>query len=435
MSNKSLVEAMREYVRENRPHNGAVAEIRGQDWIFVCDNEPNALQHALSYANASHQHGQNCVFVPEINGPSLQGISRLNAAVFLKNVTFSNTNFKNNFTLYIAAADTATISFVHCHIASKFKIRNPEHATYAEAQSNKTKVKKIIFSDCSIASDEAGKLPYLRVGFLDVDKFKLENLRIPKDAEVNIGDCRFKRFRMSNVRNLGKLKLYKISMLENEKNNNTEFRLDNTSIGDADFQSVDLSSFSKRIMFDNILVGLKYSNVLVEPKGTDIEVDPCADTKDKIIKKRNIIKKRDTYRVLKNVALYNNDHVHALAFYAKEMKYHRKAINLFSLEHIILTVNYWASNFGQNWFLPLLWIAVLGIASYALLLCSLNLSFCNCNNWAQLPLFFSPLHETEFIKNGDWGFWAYTIDFGFRVVEGSLIYQAIQAFRRYTRNI
>ena len=430
MSDKSLIEVMREYVRARRPSGGEIEIIDERKWVFVYRAVSGSLRRAL--AGSSGEDTTNYVFADKIKIDGLPGISGSINAVFLEDVTFSNIHFGNDFTLYIEAADTATIRFINCHISNKLKIRNPEHK---EAQDNKAKVGGIKFSGCSMAGGESGQLPYLRVGFLDVDKFKLENLRIPNAAEVNIGDCRFNHFQMSNVRNLGKLKLYKINILENEKKNNAEFRLDNTSIGDADFQSVDLSSFAKRIMFDNILVGLKYSNVLVEPKGTDIEVDPCADTKDKIIKKRNIIKKRDTYRVLKNVALYNNDHVHALAFYAKEMKYHRKAINLFSLEHIILTVNYWASNFGQNWFLPLLWIAVLGIASYALLLCSLNLSFCNCNNWAQLPLFFSPLHETEFIKNGDWGFWAYTIDFGFRVVEGSLIYQAIQAFRRYTRNI
>ena len=246
---------------------------------------------------------------------------------------FSNIHFGNNFTLYIEAADTATIRFINCHISHKLKIRNPEHK---EAQDNKAKIGGVKFYGCSMASGESGQPPYLRVGFLDIDKFKLENLRIPKDAEVNIGDCRFKRFRMSNVRNLGKLKLYKINMLANEKDNNAKFRLDNTSIGDADFQSVDLSSFAKRIIFDNILVGLKYSNVLLEPKGTDIEVDQFTDTEDKIIKKR------DTYRVLKNVALNNNDNAHAFAFYAKEMKYHRKAVQYtdsrFSLERIILCV-------------------------------------------------------------------------------------------------
>ena len=435
MSNKSLIEVIREYVREHHPRTGDIAEIGGKKWVFICDAERSAINSALPRIKSVEEFGQNYVFAHKMKLDCFPIRSRPTNAVFLDDVVFVNINFKHDFTLYIEAADTATIMFLHCHIASKFKIRNPEmeYANYEEEQRNKAKVHQIIFSNCSIASDEAGKLPYLRVGFLDVDVFLLKDLRIPKDAEVNIGDCRFNSFVMSNIRNLGKLKLYKINMLENETVNDGAFRLDNTSIGDADFQSVDLSSFATRVIFDNILAGLKYSNVLLEPKGTDIEVDQFGDPEEEVIKKR------DTYRVLKNVALYNNDSVYAFSFYAKEMKYHRKAIKYtdkpFSLERIILALNYVTSNFGQNWALPLGWIFGLGFVSYAGLLYSLNLSLSDCNNWAQFPLFFSPIHETEFISNCDWGFLAYTIDFLFRVVEGSLIYQAIQAFRRYTRNI
>ena len=37
-----------------------------------------------------------------------------------------------------------------------------------------------------------------------------------------------------------------------------------------------------------------------------------------------IAKKRDSYRVLKNISLENNDQPQALVFYAKEMQYHKK---------------------------------------------------------------------------------------------------------------
>ena len=425
MSDKSLVEVMREYVRENHPHNGAVAEISGKEWTFIFNAESDALRR-----------GRNYVFARKMDITSLEGISHIINAVFLDDVTFSNINFKNNFTLYIEAADTATIMFAHCHIASKFKIRNPEleYANYEEALHNKVKVHRIMFGGCSIASNATGKLPYFRVGFLDADVFLLENLRVPNDAEVNIGDCRFNHFGMSNVRNLGKLKLYRINTLENETTNDGVFRLDNTSIGDADFQSVDLSSFAACVIFDNILVGLKYSNVVFGQNDDEIEVRQFNN--NELYK---AIKKRDTYRVLKNVALNNNDNALALSFYAKEMEWHRQAVKLTDkpllLDQIILAFNCWTSNFGQNWLRPLVGILGLGVVCYAGLLHSLCLSGFDWNNWAKFFLFLSPLHETEFIKNGDWGFWAYTIDFGFRVLEGSLIYQAIQAFRRYTRNI
>jgi hypothetical protein len=34
---------------------------------------------------------------------------------------------------------------------------------------------------------------YLRFEFLNIKNFVLQNLRLPQNAELNIGDCRFKR--------------------------------------------------------------------------------------------------------------------------------------------------------------------------------------------------------------------------------------------------
>ena len=438
MSNTNLIDAIREYVRIHNPRCGDNAWIGGKQWVFVRRDETRPLRHAFSSTDNHGRRISNCVFVDEMNIDSFSYISErvpplfLNA-VFLENVTFSNVNFAIEFTLQIEAADTAKISFVRCHISNKLKIRSPEHRCYEYAQRNKVKVDWLLFADCSMASGETGKVPYLRVGFLNADIFSLQNLRIPANAELNIGDCRFENFQISNVRNLGKLKLYKINILSNEKATN-KFRLDNTSIGDADFQSVDFSSFRERLIFDNILTGLKYSNVLLEPKNSEIKVGQYDDEEDEIIKKR------DTYRSLKNVALNNNDNAHAFAFYAKEMKYHRKAVQYtdsrFSQERIILWFNYCSSNFGQYWLLPVGWIILFGVVGYIFLLSLLCLPVFDCDNWAKFFLFLSPIHKTEFIGHpGQWGFLAYTIDFLFRVVEGSLIYQAIQAFRRYTRNI
>jgi hypothetical protein len=50
-----------------------------------------------------------------------------------------------------------------------------------------------------------------------------------------------KTITIQKSRNIGKFKLYKTNILENEKGQS--FQIDNTSIGDADFQGVNLLSF------------------------------------------------------------------------------------------------------------------------------------------------------------------------------------------------
>ena len=269
--------------------------------------------------------------------------------------------------------------------------------------------------------------PYLRVGFLDVDEFVLGNLRIPDAAEVNIGDCRFKNFQLSNIRNLGKFKLYKINDLPGEEQENGTFQVDNTSIGDAEFQSVDLTSFETLKIFDNILYGLKYTNTLLFRGKPKIEVGQFYDDDNEILKKR------DTYRTLKNVTLNNNDSHAALIYHAEEMNYHWKTTSARNMDWWILGFNRITSNFGQNWFWPIAWILGAGSVCYVFLLLFLGMTIFNCDNWNEFFVFLNPTHETKFI-GGCWGFWAYTIDLLFRALEGSLIYQAIQAFRRYSRN-
>ena len=338
-------------------------------------------------------------------------------------------------------SSNGSLIFKSCNFVKKFKIRNTENETYEEQQKNKAKLKELYIIDCT-ADNEA----YLRIGFLDVQDFKLENLRNPPNAELNIGDCHFHNFELANFRNLGKFKLFKINIIKNkekgidETKNNCEFNINNTSIGDTDFQSLYLDDFETVRMFDNILSGIDYTNIKWK---TEIKVGQFND--DDV----ELAKKRDTYRVLKNVAQKNNDAPQALEFYVEEMKNHRKITKsnngIFSIDRMVLGFNYWTNNFGLNWWRPIWVLFLAGIVFYALLLLSLRLDW-----WFEfIPLqeettkivgnffvFLNPTHKIEFIgcKNS-WGGFAYGIDFAFRLIEGLLIYQTIQAFRKYSRKL
>jgi hypothetical protein len=115
---------------------------------------------------------------------------------------------------------------------------------------------KLHLKDCSVNDGV-----YLRIGFVSVEDFVLSNLKLPQNTELSIGDCHFKNFQLTNFRNIGNFKLYKINILkikheyfdnpceEDETEGNKKFQIDNTSIGKTDFQSINLSSFTEIKIF------------------------------------------------------------------------------------------------------------------------------------------------------------------------------------------
>jgi len=142
---------------------------------------------------------------------------------------------------------------------------------------------------------------------------------------------------------------------------------------------------------------------------------------------------------LKNVAQENLDAPRAIEYYARKMETYSRVLSKQRGKHIdkvISAVNRRISNFGLNWVLPDGWILVCGLIFYALLLYSLSLSPTSPDNWEQFLVFLNPAHRAPFPDAPvDWGFWSYTIDFLFRIIETMLIYQTIIAFRKYSRKI
>ncbi|RUA04325.1 MAG: hypothetical protein DSY43_06515, partial [Gammaproteobacteria bacterium] len=343
------------------------------------------------------------------------------------------------------------------HFSKKLKIRNSEHRAqspggtdfekYEIVQETKLHLDKLHLIDCS-ANDGV----YLRIGFVSVKDFVLSNLRLSQNAELNIGDCHFESFRLTNFRNIGKFKLYKINVLDikhnyfggtpykkDETKNNIKFQIDNTSIGRADFQSVNMNSFGKVKMFDNIFTEIDYTNVVWGNK--DIEVGQYNNSPERGDEKTRINKlekQQDTYRTLKNVASRNNDHPQAVKFYAKEMRLYRELVkgnkDYSWSDRATLWFNKHTNNFGLNFWKPLGWLLLFAIVFYFFVLCSF-LDGYNSRYWKNIFEFLNPTHKTLFINEYHWSGWSYLWDFLFRIIEGLLIYQTIQAFRKYSRKL
>ena len=441
-----LIKEIRDFVENNNPQDGDIHIIGDIEWVFICTQK-----EYRKFTDRKHPmyESRGYVFTRKIKivrGDIFYGV--IQKTIFLDDIEFINVSFVNfshnykdeenkywvnKFVLEILSACDASITFENCRFHGKFKIRNCDTGEYEHQQSNKAKIKCLKFINCEMQIDEANQTPHLRLGFLDVDNFVLKNLRVPAGGEVNIGDCRFNNFHLSNFRNLGKFRIYKINT-KVEAGSTGEFRIDNTSIGDAEFQSVKVATFETRNIYDNILAGLRYTDWHWEKYNVEVDEYPKDDHDE-----TKFAKMRDSYRELKIVALNNNDQTKAITFYAKEMESHRALVeikrskgNIDWQERMVLGFNLCTNNFGQDWFLPIVWILALGSAIYGYMLLSLTGGY-DVALWHKFPVFLNPVHKTEFIAKGCWTKWTYALDFIFRPIEGAFIYQAIQAFRRYTR--
>ena len=189
--------------------------------------------------------------------------------------------------------------------------------------------------------------------------FYIDNIKLWSDNEINIWDVRINKFSMSNIRNLWKIRIYKFTSLK-EDNKNSFFQINNSSLWDSEFQSIDISSFKKFIFYDNLVSGLKYTwvNFLI-----NIEVEDYTNyyrkTKERnLLPEEKALKERNSYRVLKNLANDNNDKIVSNLFLWKELEAYLGQLKLNKTDYqkqVILSINKFISNFGNNWFKSFLW--------------------------------------------------------------------------------
>ncbi len=351
-------------------------------------------------------------------------------AVFAEKVEFHNMDFGD--TLRIQNCTFHDVEFINYQAEEFILVGNTFLGKLKISQSDseqidagllKREVEKVKMEKFSFIGNTIGKGVLVRLGYLDVNYFHLRNMHNPADSEINIGVCNFNTFIISNLRNIGKFRLYNIN--QNKKKRDLLI-LEDLALANSEFQSVDLGCYKAALIKDNLFSGLKYTG-LNWP--LDFETGKT-DTDHK--------KKRDVYRILKNVAMENNDAPQALRFYAKEMETYSKTLSITkenALDRFILGFNRRTNYYGLSWFRPIIWIVGSGVIFYISLLLSLNMSVFDCGNWKEFPIFLNPTHKTEFIDRANWHFLANSIDLLFRLIETTLIYQTIVAFRKFTRKL
>lgn len=162
------------------------------------------------------------------------------------------------------------------------------------------------------------------------------------------------------------------------------------------------------------------------------------------------IQKQETFRILKNQALQQNNKVQALEYHANEMEAYRQVLKssspYFDKDRVILGFNRVTNGYGLCWGRGL-WLtiacSVFFFVLYYISLESRPFVFTLDNNFkttvdaiglvlSYYAQFFNPTHGVTFMKDyaGNWSvFW----DLISRPFIGLGIYQTIQAFRKYGR--
>ncbi len=346
------------------------------------------------------------------SGPIFSGNFRADNCIF-HDIQFIGCSFKNKQLLLVSNQFLGKLKISQGYSAQG---KNESHGNNPE----KVKIGSLILYDNMFATGNLFSFCYL-----DVDALCFQNINNPVNSEINIGECDFNKFEINNLSNQGKFKIYGINV-KKPQSQREAFALADSSFADSEFKNVNLACYKKVYIQDSLFSDLKYTGVHWP---NDLETVPPG-----LIKK-----KQDTYRILKNVAQQNNDAPQAIVFYAKEMEAYSRTLSWKREEIIdkcILWLNQKTNNFGLNWVWPIGLIFWAGIVLYNLLLRSLCLDAGNWDHWTKFPVFLIPTHKTgtEFIA-GQWGFLAYSIDLVFRLIETTLIYQTIIAFRKFTRKL
>lgn len=283
---------------------------------------------------------------------------------------------------------------------------------------------------------------------------------IEKDRSIKskIGKFEMRWFSYTGIIDLYDLNLGELN-LKSVNSNSGVFRLNQVDIGKTVIEDCSISKFRwNQITFlrapkilRSDLSGLKMSNVKWK-EGRELastylrrSIPTLYFLRKKQLTKKNkgfsdeqigkLKNERDIYRQLKISASNSHNKVEALAFYKNEMQLYWKQVRIEGgipwYDRVLVFTNRWTSNFGQDWYLPLIWFGLIHVLFY-LYLIDFQLTFTWEAFWAGIDQSFpmlNPVHKTpEFILNGQHQA-AHVI---MRLIHAFLIYHFIRATRKFT---
>jgi hypothetical protein len=205
------------------------------------------------------------------------------------------------------------------------ELRISKRANYEIKTIDNLKFKNIIFEE---------KFNRLRIGNTKFENFEINNLKNPKESEINIGEIEADTFKIQNLRNHGTFKLYNLNHkkekekgninLNNKKEEET-INLNNNSFGKSEFQNLNFKSFQENEMFLNNFQETSFLDI-------NWKYEIKAKTKKQ---------ERETYRQLKQVLAKQNNNIEALEFNRLEHEVYLKELSpTFSLKKKLNTIEF-----------------------------------------------------------------------------------------------
>lgn len=199
------------------------------------------------------------------------------------------------------------------------------------------------------------------------------------------------------------------------------------------------------------LSGLKPNNVtwlpnqVISPDNTNYKIPWFYRFRKKKTHDESLItelkQQRDAYRQLKVASQNNHNQVEALAFYRNEMRLYWKEIRLnggiSKSNHLLVFLNRWMSDFGQNYWLPLIWIIFFQTIFSVLIWYFEADPNCKIGFWtgfadyklgiADYITWINPIFKAP----DNWSDGAKITSFFMRIFNGFFIYHFIKAIRKY----
>jgi len=149
-----------------------------------------------------------------------------------------------------------------------------------------------------------------------------------------------------------------------------------------------------------------------------------------------VAQNRETYRIIKNEFIKQNNRIEALKYYHKEMRAYQTeltgdggTLKRFD-EKILLFLNMISNYYGQSWILGVVFTLLIGLALFLPLWYSGTTSHDKLSFGGAFLQFIYPAHRFDFLPMCGWG---YLYDILGRIFVSFGIYQTIQAFRKYGR--
>ncbi|MES2555191.1 MAG: hypothetical protein V4604_03520 [Bacteroidota bacterium] len=365
---------------------------------------------------------------------------------------FEDCSFEKYFTYY-GSIITDKLTFKKCLFKDQFIFALKEKSTdlsnlKINIESCETDDRMIFYGKYSSIEN---LFSYKQKGNLVISDLNILNTEIQgsheRNASYRFSSCNFNSFRCVGINST--FQLSTIKSLGNE----SVFSIKTSDLNTSSFFDVNLKSFDSVIIEKSDFTNMTTSRV------TWFE-DKKLKTTHKL-EYETPYERREFYRQLKYNQEKQGNKIQALTFQSLEMHYYSQELiskspisnillkNRFiaffgqfilafkSQNHFILWIGK-SNNHGQSFLKPLAFLVVLGLIFNFLILQSASpqsaMELFKKGNLKMLPSLLNPVHDiSKLLHVEEPSFWTGVLDLTWKVIETTLIFQTITAFRKHVR--